>query len=136
MDAEDFADISRDFNAKNNAYLESWDENWSVAKNDIVVHEWCKFKYDENGIPITLSEEDIRKKFPYTYQDVTEKAKTRYSNFKQGKTFNALMKQIKINEKLYYERKLDSQNPKSQKKGFYSSNIWQVLDNHYSRDRI
>lgn len=93
-------------------------------------------KYDENGIPITLSEEDIRKKYPYTYQDVTEKAKTRYSNFKQGKTFNALMKQIKINEKLYYERKLDSQNPKSQKKGFYSSNIWQVLDNHYIRDRI
>lgn len=31
--------------------IESWDENWSAVKNDIVVHEWCKFKYDVNGIP-------------------------------------------------------------------------------------
>lgn len=64
------------------------------------------------------------------------KAKTRYTNFKQGKDFNEIMHGVKENAKLYYERKLDSKNPKSQKKGFYSSNIWQVLDNHYDRVRI
>lgn len=93
-------------------------------------------KYDKNGIPVTVSEEELRKNFPLTYKDVTDKAKKRYTNFKQGNDFNAHMKEIKKNDKLYYERKLDSQNPKSQKKGFYSANIWQVLDNYYTRDRI
>ena len=43
------------------------------------------------------------------------------------------MKLIKGNDKLYYERKLDSKNPKSQKQGFYSSNIWQQLDKYYRK---
>ena len=43
------------------------------------------------------------------------------------------MRQIKRNDKLYYERQLDSKNPKSQKQGFYSSNIWQQLDNYYTK---
>lgn len=90
-------------------------------------------KYDENGVPVTLSEEDIRKRFPLTYKDVVNKAKTRYSDFKCGKNFNSIMKQIKLNNKLYYERQLDSHNPKSQKKGFYSTNIWQEMDTHYTR---
>lgn len=92
-------------------------------------------KYDDNGVPITLSEEDIRKRYPLTYMDVVNKAKMRYIDFKRGKIFNSIMKQIKQNDKLYYERKLDSQNPKSQKKGFYSTNIWQEIDNHYTRDK-
>lgn len=93
-------------------------------------------KYDENGIPVTMSEEDIRKRYPFTYKEVIDKAKNRYSDFKCGTKFNNIMKSVKQNVKLYYERKLDSKNPKSQKQGFYSPNIWQVLDNHYSRDRI
>lgn len=40
---------------------------------------------------------------------------------------------VKKNDKLFYERKLDAQNPKSPKQGFYSSNIWQELDKHYTR---
>lgn len=72
----------------------------------------------------------------FTYKEVIDKAKNRYSDFKCGTKFNNIMKSVKQNVKLYYERKLDSKNPKSQKQGFYSPNIWQVLDNHYSRDRI
>ena len=93
-------------------------------------------RYDKNGVRVTLSEEDLRNIYPLTRKDVTEKAKKRYSDFKQGEAFNAYMRDIKSNEKLYYERKLDSHNPKSQKKGFYSTNIWQVLDNYYTRDKI
>lgn len=72
----------------------------------------------------------------FTYKEVIDKAKNRYSDFKCGTKFNNIMKSVKQNVKLYYERKLDSKNPKSQKQGFYSPNIWQVLDNHYSIDRI
>lgn len=90
-------------------------------------------QYDKDGVPINLSEEDFRNRYPLTYKNVTAKAKIRYTNFKQGKGFNEIMGNIKKNEKLFYERKLDAQNPKSQKKGFYSTNIWQELDKHYTK---
>lgn len=87
-------------------------------------------QFNKDGLPVTLTEE-VRSRFPLTYDDVRTKAKTRYSDFKQGKDFNRIMPGIKQNSKIYYERKLDTQNPKSQKKGFYSTNIWQTLDLHY-----
>lgn len=91
------------------------------------------FKYDENGIPITISEEDILNKYPLTYIDITSKSKTRYNNFKQDKIFHKIMKEVKEDDKLYHERKLDPDNPSSMKKGFYSTNIWKVLDKNYSK---
>jgi hypothetical protein len=89
------------------------------------------FKYDENGIPITISEEDMRSRFPFTYDDVRIKAKSRYSNFKQGRDFNDLMKLIKQDCKIYHERKLDPSSSSSMIKGFYSSNIWKEIDKKY-----
>lgn len=90
------------------------------------------FKYGENGLEVNLSEENIRKRFPLTYDQVIKEARERYSDFKQNKEFNAIMKRIKQNKKLYHERRLDLDNPKSPKKPYYSSNIWNVLNNHYS----
>lgn len=92
--------------------------------------------YDKNGIPVKLTEEDFRDRYPLTYSSVVKDAKTRYTNFKQGKKFNEIMRIVKDNNKLYYERKLDANNPKSQKKGFYSNNIWQKLDQYYSRNPL
>lgn len=97
--------------------------------------EGLGFKYSENGIEVKLSEEDIRTKFPLTYDQVRIEAKNRYTNFKQGKIFNDQMKKIKKDDKLYHERKLDLNNPKSQKKPYYSTNIWQVLDKIYIRKK-
>lgn len=90
--------------------------------------------YDSNGFPVKLTEEDFRNRYPLTYSDVVDKSRNRYTDFKQGKIFNGIMRNVKNNYKLYYERKLDTNNPKSQKKGFYSNNIWQELDKYYSRN--
>jgi hypothetical protein len=90
-------------------------------------------KYSADGIPITISEEDIRAKFPLDTKKLTDTAKRRYSDFKQDKRFNTLMKTIKSNDKLCYIRQLDPENPKSNKKPFYSSNIWQELDKKYTK---
>jgi hypothetical protein len=95
--------------------------------------EGIGFKYDPSGVPINVTEEDIRKKFPLTYDEVRLKAKERYSDFKQNQEFNKLMKKIKKDEKLHHERKLDPDNPKSMKKPFYSTNIWKELDKHYTK---
>ena len=90
-------------------------------------------RYSQDGIPITLTEEDIRSRFPMITKKLTDTAKTRYADFKQNKKFNNLMKLIKSNEKLCYVRQLDPENIKSTKKAFYSTNVWQALDKNYTR---
>jgi len=91
--------------------------------------------YDkESGIPVVISDENIRQKYPLKYYDVVGQCKERYSNFFQNKKFNTIMKQIKINEKLHHERKLDPNNTKTQKQSFYSSNIWKELDKYYKKN--
>ena len=90
--------------------------------------------YDnERGTPIILSEENIQNNFPLTTQKVIVQCKERYSNFKQNKDFFEIMKQIKNNKKLHYERRLDPNNKKIPKQSFYSSNIWKELDKHYDK---
>lgn len=122
IDSQDKADMDFDIAI-------SIDINFSKSNS----FEGLGFKYDAKGIPILLTEEDIRSRFPLTYDTVRFEAKKRYSDFKQNQAFNAIMRQIKKNDKLYHERKLDQQNPKSQKKPFFSSNIWQELDKHYKK---
>lgn len=90
-------------------------------------------RYDANGVPIKLTEEDITQRFPLLYKDVTEKSRKRYSDFKQTDRFHEIIKEIKISSKLCHTRKLDPSNTKSQVKTFYSTNIWQVLDKYYNR---
>lgn len=91
------------------------------------------FKYDPNGLSINITEQDIRQKFPLTYGEVCKKSKKRYENFKQGNNFNIIMRNIKKDKKLFHERRLDTENPKSAKQGYYSSNIWKELDNEFEK---
>ena len=91
--------------------------------------------YDKDGVGITMTEENIRDRYPLTHKNVIERCKSRYSDFKQDRNFNANMKQIKSDKALHHIRKLDPENKKSIVKPFYSSNIWQVLDKHYTKNR-
>ena len=91
------------------------------------------FKYDEDGLPIMVREEDVKKKFPLSYTDVWKKCMTRYCDFKKNKKFNEIMKRINSNKKLTHVRKLDADNPKTMKKTFYSTNIWKELDKEYTK---
>lgn len=90
-------------------------------------------KYDPEGLPITLSEEDIRKRYPLTYNEMRQKCRELYSDFKQNANFYAVMREIKANKKLCHVRKLDSKNPKSPAKPLFSSNVFKEMDKHYTR---
>ena len=120
---------AQDVNDKDFDIAISIDVNFSKSNS----FEGIGFKYDLDGLPVILSEEDVRSRFPLTYDAVCRTAKQRYSNFKQNQDFNQLMRKIKSNEKLYHERRLDPENSKSLKKPFYSTNIWQELDKYYTR---
>lgn len=91
------------------------------------------FTYDNNGIKVSLSEENIRKKYPWDHAELVRRSKDRYSNFIQNKEWNARKKELKAKPKLYRERLLDPQNPKSVRKGFYNTNVFLYLDNYYSK---
>jgi hypothetical protein len=95
--------------------------------------EGINFKYGADGLAVIINEEDIRTKYPLTHSGVVEKAKKRYSNFIMNHEFHKVMRGIKRKEALFHERKLDPENPKSQRKPFYSSNIWKELDKNYSK---
>lgn len=95
--------------------------------------EGLGFKYSQEGVEVKLSEEDIRLRFPLTYKNVCDQCYKRYSFFSKNNEFNKRMRTIKTNEKLVHERLLDPSNPKSTKKTFYSTNIWQELDKFYKK---
>ena len=47
--------------------------------------------YSPDGIPIKLSEEQIRRRFPYTFKKLVEMCRTRYNNFKQDKSLKFMI---------------------------------------------
>ena len=92
-------------------------------------------KYDPNGIPINLKEEDIKKRYPLAYIDIWEKCKIRYVDFKKDKKFNAIMTNIKKDKSLSYTRLLYLNKPDKNKTYLYSTNIWNELDRHYTKKK-
>lgn len=90
-------------------------------------------KYDPNGIPVTLSEENIKMKYPWTHAELVSQCRKRYCNFKQNNNFNNILRLLKSNDKFCHLRKLDIDNPKSPKKTYYNANILKELDNHYTK---
>lgn len=91
------------------------------------------FTYDEGGVKVALTEENIRQRFPWDNAELVKRCKIRYSDFIQNKNWNSIKKEIKSKNKLYRERELDPGNPKSPKKGFYSTNVLSFLDKHYTK---
>ena len=91
------------------------------------------FHYDADRIKVELTEENIKSKFPWSYKEMTARCRTRYSDFKQDPKYNGLVKEIKLNNKLCVTRPLYFDNPKSQKVYYYSSNVLQFFDQHYTK---
>lgn len=97
--------------------------------------EGLGFQYSEGGVNVTITEEDIREKYPLTHSDILVKAKERYSDFKADAFFKNLMRGIKEDPKLHYMKMLDPKNEKSAKKPYYSANIWKIFDQHYTKKK-
>lgn len=91
------------------------------------------FSYDSNGIKVSLSEENIRQKYPWDHTELVKRCKCGYSNFIQNKDWNARKKELKTKSKLYRESLLDPGNPQSSKKGFYSTNVFTYLNSYYTK---
>jgi hypothetical protein len=88
---------------------------------------------DPDAMPVTFTEEDIRELYPWDYNDLTERLRHRYSDFKANNDYHSVRKPLLKDKRYVMSRYLDPDNPKSLKKDFYSPNILDEFGKHYIR---
>ena len=91
---------------------------------------------DPNVPKVSISDDEALKTFPTSYNELVDKCRSRYPDFKQNKQFHSAMKNVHQDRTCTYERKLDPTTEKSSKKRFY--NLKQTLaklDNEYANSK-
>jgi len=88
---------------------------------------------DEEAVKVQLAEQDIRERYPWTYDELCKRMTVRYSDFKANSRFHALRKPLLADERYAKVRYLDLDNPKGIQKPYFNANILQVFDQHYTR---
>ena len=128
----DFIDIMEQRSSDSDAYDVTVNININFVKSTTANAIKVQLGKGE-GAPLQLTEEQIRDKYPWDYDDLIEKMKERYINFKLNKEFHDLRKSVLGQERYVRRRYLDPGNPKSSKKDFYNTNILKYFDNHYHK---
>lgn len=88
---------------------------------------------DPSALKVMLSEEDIRRTYPWDYRELVRRLRNRYSDFKTIPKFHSIRKSIMSDGRYVRTRYLDPGNPKSGRKDFYNPNIIIEFDKHYTR---
>ena len=85
-------------------------------------------KYDKNGTPVYMTDEQCAAKFPYTYKQCLDEVRKQCPNVKRNKRFNDSMEQLRKEfGLLWHERKLNPNNSKTQKTKMYSGEFLKKL---------
>ena len=79
-----------------------------------------KLSIDPSAQVFNMSDEEFRNYWKYSYKEIIEKCRKDIPNFKQDKKFISVKKMIEEDINCAYRRKLDSKNPKSASKIFYT----------------
>ncbi len=88
---------------------------------------------DPTATPVTLTEENVRERYPWDYRELTRRLNNRYIDFKVNQKYHDLRKPLMKDQRYVSRRYLDPGNPRSAKKDFYSPNVFSVFDRHYTR---
>lgn len=91
-----------------------------------------KTKNDSDFV-INLSDDEIDKRYPLSFNDLIKILRKRYSDFKQDKTFNEINKEIRANVKNAYQRFLNNKEKTGTCRWQYSSNILTDFDKYYTK---
>jgi hypothetical protein len=88
---------------------------------------------DPSAPKVALSEENVRKLYPWDYHDLTERLRKRYIDFKEVQKYHDIRRPLMPDPRFVKSRYLDPGNPKSARKDFYNPNIVAEFDKHYTR---
>jgi hypothetical protein len=91
------------------------------------------YSAQDSALPVRVEEEDIRERYPLSYEILTTRLQKRYTNFKANAKYHGLRKTLEGDSRFCRERLLDPANPKGLSKKFYSSAIVKEFDPHYER---
>jgi hypothetical protein len=114
---------------------------YSVSVNVEIRFTRSKAK-DALGIQITnnpaaqevrLTEEQIREKYPWEYDQLTAECRKRYAGFKMDQKYHDLRKKLAGDKRFCHVRELDPGNPKTLTKPFFNPNILAEFDKHYTK---
>jgi hypothetical protein len=86
---------------------------------------------DPSAPAIRLTEEQIRERYPWDYNELTSRCRGRYSDFKVDRKYHKIRKDLESDNRFAHERRLDPDKPRP-KKVFYSPDILKNFDKHYS----
>lgn len=104
------------------------DADFTVGK---VTH--AKFSNDPNAKLFNMSDEEFRKIWKYSYREVVVWCRKNIPDFKQSRTFYEAKKIVEKDVNCAYRRRLDSQNPKSPSKMFYTDLAFDGIKKEYIR---
>jgi hypothetical protein len=104
----------------------------AAAANAIIVTNDLN---DPNAVHVNISEEDIRKQYPWNYADLTAKLHSRYIDFKENNKYHELRKKLAANPQYKKTRYLDPANTSGSRKDFYNPNIVPEFDKAYTRKK-
>ncbi len=89
---------------------------------------------DLDAIKVNLSEEDIRKKYPWDYDSLTTRLRKRFTDFKANQKYHTIRRQLETDKKFCWKRYLNPANKRSSVKKLYNPNIVQEFDCYYTKN--
>lgn len=107
------------------------DVKFSKSKDDGA--QKVRITNDPDATAVTLSEEDIRDKYPWDYDILTTRLRKRYTDFKANQTYHDLRKPLEDDERFCRKRYLDPAKTSGVGKCFYDPNIIKEFDAHYEK---
>lgn len=88
---------------------------------------------DADAIKVQLAEQDIKEKYPWTYDELCKRMTDRYSDFKMNNAFHTLRKPLLDDERYAKVRYLDLETKAGPRKPYFNANILQAFDQHYTK---
>jgi uncharacterized protein DUF3644 len=88
---------------------------------------------DPAATPVRITEEDMRERYPWDYEDLCKRLSERFIDFKRNRKFYNILAPLKLDTRFAKERQLDPGNPRTQVKMRYNPNIAREFDRHYTR---
>ena len=90
---------------------------------------------DPSATAVTLTEEDIRGRYPWDYKTLTARCKERYTDFSANQQYHQIRKGLETDKRYSHRRFLDPGNTKSAKKTFFNPNIMSEFDKYYTKQK-
>ena len=90
---------------------------------------------DPSGITVTLTDDQIRGRYPWDYSELTARLLSRYTDFVRNRRYHRIRRELERDASLCHVRYLDPEKKNAANKKFYGTNILSHFDQHYARKR-